>query len=232
MKTVLALSGGLDSTTLLLYLLNMGHEVFPLSFQYGSKHNSYERKAVSKVYRALASNKQVYTPAVLDLFPVFANLPINSTLLLSGEDVPEGHYEEESMRKTVVPGRNLIFASILASYAEAVGADIVSLGVHAGDHHIYPDCRPYFIGSLNQTILASTDRKVYVFAPFLDNTKEMIVKIGLEMGVPFELTRTCYKDQEIACGKCGSCQERLEAFALNNARDPLEYEIRELLPKT
>jgi 7-cyano-7-deazaguanine synthase len=127
----------------------------------------------------------------------------------------------------VVPARNLIFASILAGYAESIDAGIISLGVHGGDHHVYPDCRPAFISSLNSTVMWATDCKVRVDAPFLYNSKAEILRIGLDLKkvtVPYHLTRTCYKDQVMSCGKCGSCVERLEAFAEVGMIDPIKYE--------
>jgi 7-cyano-7-deazaguanine synthase len=150
----------------------------------------------------------------------------NSNLLKSGGDIPEGHYEEESMKLTVVPGRNLIFSAIMAGLAESIGAEDIALGVHSGDHAIYPDCRPDFIISLAETVKASSDGKVKVRTPLLFEDKTSILRIGhsLNPPVPYKLTRTCYKDQELSCGKCGSCQERLEAFGKLGIKDPIDYE--------
>lgn len=225
---LLALSGGLDSCAVLATIARYNGDVQgfvqTVGFEYGSKHGRYERNAACRV---AAHYKLVHY--IIDLSGAF--FIGTSALLLGGMELPEGHYEEESMRKTVVPGRNLIFASILASIAEAQGCDAIYLGVHAGDHHIYPDCRPAFVASLIETVKLSTDGKVAVRAPFLGLTKADIVKHGLEAKAPFHLTRTCYSNDAIACGKCGSCQERLEAFALNGVEDPILYETRELLPK-
>ena len=199
--------------------------VMGVSFQYGSRHNIYEKQAAQKV----ADFYQIHHK-IIDLTSFMCDF--NSALMKSGENLPHGHYEEESMRKTVVPGRNLIFTSILAGIAESVGAKSIALGVHAGDHFIYPDCRPEFIYSAQKTIGLSSDGKVNISAPYLDKTKDEIVAVGLHLGVPFELTRTCYADQIIACGKCGSCQERLTAFKANGMEDPLMYESRELIAPT
>ena len=149
-----------------------------------------------------------------------------SNLLQSGREIPEGNYEHESMSKTVVPGRNLILASIMAGLAESIEADFVALGVHSGDHHIYPDCRPEFIRYLADTVNSSSDNQVQVIAPFLDLDKTKILKLGysFDTQVPYHLTRTCYKDQPHSCGKCGSCTERLEAFATLGRPDPVKYE--------
>lgn len=219
-KVVLALSGGLDSTTLLAHLLHEGAEVHGVGFQYGSKHNEYERQAMVKV---AAWCRVRYT--LIDVTTIFQ--PFKSDLLKSGGPIPEGHYEAENMKQTVVPARNLIFASILAGFAESIKAPLIALGVHAGDHTIYPDCRPKFIYSLRQAVEHATDGHVTVWAPFLYESKTSIVTKGLKLGVRYELTRTCYKDQVVACGRCGSCTERKEAFAQNHTTDPISYEYEE-----
>ena len=228
-KVVLSLSGGMDSTALLGFILGQGkeiglEEVHVCNFQYGSKHNRYEARAflnVVKYYRDFGFH---IVPYEFDLSAVFQ--PFKSNLLLSGGDIPEGHYEAESMKATVVPGRNTIFASIMLGLAESVGAGIITLGVHAGDHHIYPDCRDTYITSLDKTIREASDHKVSVIAPLLKMNKTDILSLGYiqDPPAPFSLTRTCYKDQELSCGKCGSCQERLEAFAEIKITDPIKYE--------
>lgn len=226
MKHVIGLSGGMDSATLLGYLLEQKSEqVHCCSFYYGAKHGQWE----------LAASRNIVQYYKNLLFPVWhhqidisgAFNEFKSNLLLSGEEIPEGHYEHKSMRKTVVPGRNLILASIMAGLAESVKADVIALGVHSGDHHIYPDCRPDFITSLHEVIQSSSDGKVIVQAPFLNLDKTEILKIGfakVSPPVPYHLTRTCYKNQEHSCGKCGSCTERLEAFTNIKMKDPIEYE--------
>lgn len=221
MNVTLALSGGLDSTTLCGYYLDKGFKVIPVLFKYGAKHNKYENQAALSI----AEYFKLDSPKLIDL-NFIGNL-FKSDLLLSGGDIPEGHYTDDSMQATVVPARNLIFASITSGYAESIGADIIALGVHGGDHHIYPDCRPEFISSLNTAVILATDKKVRLEAPFLYFTKSEIIKTGLNLKnveVPYYLTRTCYKDQELACGKCGSCVERLEAFEKLGLKDPIKYD--------
>ncbi|MFX1537627.1 MAG: 7-cyano-7-deazaguanine synthase QueC [Promethearchaeota archaeon] len=224
-KVVLSLSGGMDSATLLGLLLSKGAEVHCVNFQYGSKHNSYESQAYSKIihyYFGLTSN-HIYSYG-FDLRQVFQSF--NSTLLKSGGDIPEGHYEAESMKLTVVPGRNLIFSSIMTGLAQSIGASEIALGVHAGDHHIYPDCRDTFINAMMLAVSYATEGKVGVYTPFLKMNKKDILELGYSLSpeVPYHLTRTCYKDQILACGKCGACQERLEAFKLIGKGDPIQYE--------
>lgn len=221
MKVVLALSGGLDSSTLCGYYLDKGWQAVPVTFNYGAKHNRYENEACSAVARHFGLPE----PILLDL--KFIGELYRSDLLLSGGAVPEGHYTNQNMSATVVPARNLIFASILAGYAESIDADMISLGVHGGDHHIYPDCRPEFIASLYDSVRLATDGNVSVDAPFQYNSKAEILRVGLNLKkviVPYHLTRTCYKDQVLSCGRCGSCVERLEAFAEVGIEDPIQYE--------
>jgi len=226
----ISLSGGLDSAVTLAEARDAGFEMRAVGFEYGSKHNVYENAAAAAI---AAFYKIPFNLIRLDLDGLLnsGGRGKGSALLKSGENIPLGHYAAENMRRTVVPGRNLIFAAYVAALAENEGASAMFLGVHAGDHHIYPDCRPGFIDSLRATIFFGTDSKIELVAPFLGQTKNVVVRRGLELNVPFGLTRTCYTDQPVACGLCGSCQERLEAFAKNYATDPLDYVTRELLPK-
>jgi len=222
-KVVLSLSGGMDSTTLLAYLLDRGYGVHPFTFIYGSKHNPHELTAVGDIL----AHYDIPGPAVIDLQNAFHH--IQSNLMASGGEIPEGHYNDSNMSKTVVPGRNSIFITILAGIAESIGAEAVALAVHGGDHHIYPDCRPLFFTAMDQVVRLSSEDRVHLLTPFMYDNKTKIIATGLPMGVPYGLTRTCYKDQPVACGRCGSCQERLSAFADNGIPDPIEYESRSLI---
>ncbi len=220
MKVVLSLSGGMDSATLLAQAVAQGHEIIPVGFSYGSKHNKYELEAARQLvsYYKLAASHQV-----IDLAHVMS--AFKSDLLLTGGDIPLGHYNDSSMSRTVVPGRNIIFASILSGLAWSLKAQEVWLGVHQGDHAIYEDCRPEFIKAMGWAIHHGTGERVLLRAPFLHTDKTGILKIGLNLRVPYQLTRTCYANQKLSCGKCGSCTERLESFRLNHADDPIEYEV-------
>jgi len=222
----MGLSGGMDSSTLLAYLLDKDYDVTACVFTYGSKHNAYENRAAKSIVEHYRNLGFPVAPIYMDLTEIFK--PFKSDLLLSGGAIPEGHYEAENMKSTVVPGRNLMFISIMAGIAESIDARLVALGVHAGDHAIYPDCREDFIHSANNTVMLSSDGRVAITAPFQSFNKADILHAGyiLENGLfpPYHLTRTCYKDQELACGKCGSCQERLEAFQKIGIVDPIEYE--------
>lgn len=217
MKAIVSLSGGMDSATVLAEALDQGREVQAVSFYYGSKHNPFENAQAERI----AAHYGV--PWRLLDFSTAAQ-GLKSNLMASGGEIPEGHYEDRSMSLTVVPGRNLIFVSFLTGIAWSEEAEEVWLGIHQGDHAIYPDCRPEFFYAMDQAVREGTGQRVRLVAPFLTGNKTSILKRGLELGVPYRLTRTCYKQQELSCGKCGACRERLEAFAANHTIDPIPYE--------
>ena len=221
---LIILSGGLDSTTALAHSISKGHQPAAISFVYPSKHNAYELKAACAVVQHYGIRL-----FATDIGPAFAWS--QSALLLSGGDIPQGHYNDESMKATVVPGRNLIMISVAASLAESQGFRFLVLGIHAGDHAIYPDCRPMFYRHARAAVRHSTDGAVDLYAPFIDQDKAAIVREGLRLKAPYELTRTCYQGQDRACGVCGSCVERREAFAENGTEDPLPYVVDEVFGK-
>ena len=142
-------------------------------------------------------------------------------------DVPDGHYTDESMRSTVVANRNAIFAMVATGVAVAEGAGAVALGIHAGDHPIYPDCRPPFVEAAERLARVANEgflsEHFQLLAPFLTWTKAEIVQRGAELGVPFAETWSCYKGADVHCGTCGTCVERREAFELARVADPTEY---------
>lgn len=218
-KVVMGLSGGMDSATLCSYYLNKGYEVFPVSFNYGSKHNQYERKAVEQF-------ADFYRLKIQKLELPFIGQLFKSNLLKTGGEIPEGYYTDSNMSQTVVPARNIIFISIMTGYAWSIGAEIVAVGVHAGDHAIYEDCRAGFIAAMNAAVIQGSGDRVRLETPFQYYDKTQILKIGfgLKIPTPYQFTRTCYKDQELSCGKCGSCQERLEAFKNIGKEDFIKYE--------
>ena len=218
MKTIILLSGGMDSTVALWHTLAEGHEVVAcLGIDYDSKHNAKELPMAR--WQAEKAGVPFHTA---DL--TFMNDLFQSDLLQSGGDIPEGHYEEENMKSTVVPFRNGILLSVAAGFAESVGAQGLVIAAHSGDHAIYPDCREDFLAPMSQAISAGTYADVTVLRPFVDIRKEDIAQRGTELGVDFTHTWSCYKGGEIHCGKCGTCVERKEAFALANLTDPTQYE--------
>lgn len=137
--------------------------------------------------------------------------------------VPEGHYAEESMKATVVPNRNMILLSIAVGHAIAHKLDAVAYGAHAGDHAIYPDCRPEFASAMQDAVALCDWRPVSLLRPFINMTKADIAKLGAELGVDFRFTWSCYKGGDVHCGKCGTCVERREAFELAQVFDSTTY---------
>lgn len=219
-KAVVILSGGMDSTTLLYDILHKGYEVSALSFDYCQKH-AKELEYAQKTCKKLGVNWQK-----IDLNVLGAIAP--SALTRSGWDVPEGHYENKNMKQTVVPNRNMVMLSLATSFAISIKADFLFYGAHAGDHAIYPDCRSEFILAMRKSIKLCDWHKVQLLAPYKKITKGDIAKIGKKLGVDYSLTWTCYKGKEKACGRCGSCRERVEAFEYANMEDPLDYEWKKI----
>ena len=220
-KSVVLFSGGLDSTTLLYRLLfEYENSVFPLSVNYGQRHEK-ELVSATNIVSRLRVVENLDNLAPLKKYNLPTDLLKGSSLLGDGE-IPEGHYAAESMKSTVVPGRNMILLSLAVGYAQSVGAKSVYYAAHSGDHPIYPDCRPEFVSRMNETTLLGYG--VSIYAPFLLYSKWQIVKEGSGLSVPYELTWSCYKGQDKHCGKCGTCVERKEAFVLAGVKDPTEYE--------
>lgn len=216
MKVLHVYSGGLDSSVLLAHLIANGHEVAAVNFNYGSKHNARERRAAIAVAKHYGINLQL-----VDLD--FNALGFKSSLLTSGEAIPEGHYAEENMKSTVVPFRNGIMLSIAIGLAESQEMQGVSLGAHGGDHTIYPDCRPDFFSAMTLASKYGTWAGIDVLMPFVNLDKTRLVEIGDDLQVPLDLTYSCYNGGENHCGSCGACNERKEAFALNGITDPTIY---------
>lgn len=215
MRAVVILSGGMDSTTLLYDAVNMGYEVYALSFDYGQKHKK-ELECAKKTCEKLGVNHKVVNLDIL-------NQVAPSALTRDDWDVPEGHFEDDNMKQTVVPNRNMVLLSLATSYAISVKAKKLFYGAHSGDHAIYPDCRKEFIDKMTDVIEICDWNKIELEAPYWNYDKGDIAIRGKELDVDYSLTWTCYKGQEKACGKCGSCQERLEAFNKAKMRDVLCY---------
>ncbi len=214
-KAVILLSGGVDSTTL-LYQVRKSWDVYALSFDYGQKHSKELTAATLTCLKLKVPHKIIDLTVLGEIAP--------SALTRDNLNIPEGHYEDENMKMTVVPNRNGVLLNLCASYAIGVGADTIFYGAHGGDHAIYPDCRPEFVESTQKALSLCDWNPIRLEVPFLLANKAQIVNTGLKLGVDYALTWTCYKGKDKACGKCGSCQERLEAFKMNGAVDPIEYE--------
>ncbi len=223
MKTCVLLSGGMDSVAAFYEVLGTHEVVACLSFDYGSKHNEKEIP-----FAKLHADRHGVPHHVIPLD--FMNTLFKSDLLKSGGDIPEGHYAEETMKQTVVPFRNGIMLAIAAGYAESVEADGLVIAAHSGDHAIYPDCREPFMHAMGTAMEEGTYAKIKLLRPFIDTDKTGIAKRGVELGIDFSETWSCYKGGDIHCGVCGTCVERREAFILAGLPDPTIYEQTPELP--
>lgn len=215
-KVVVVVSGGMDSATLLYHILAEGHETRAISVDYGQRHVK-ELDYARQLCEGVKVPHQVADLSAIN--PIFGN---NS---LSGRDmeVPEGHYAEESMKQTVVPNRNMLLLSVAIASAAANKFNAVAYGAHSGDHAIYPDCRPEFAEAMDQAARLCDWNPIELWRPFVHLDKGQIAKRGVDLGVPFEKTWTCYKGLDLHCGKCGACVERKEAFSGNGLLDPTQY---------
>lgn len=226
-KAVVVYSGGVDSLTTLHTVLQSEDfdEVHAISVDYGQRHN-IELQYAKKHAASLEIPHQV-----IDLSKL-KSIMSNSALTDNKREMPHGHYAEDSMKQTVVPNRNAILISAAGAYAINVGASLVYIGAHAGDHYIYPDCRRPFIAAMAQALLEASEGSVNLIAPFLGKTKADIMAIGAGMGLDYTAAWTCYDPKQkgrgkvkriIACGQCGACQERREAAAMSGAVDKMVY---------
>jgi len=212
-KVVVVHSGGLDSTVLLYWLINKGHEVRSVGFDYGQKHQ-----------KELAAAAIVCSALHIPRFLMTIRPPLKGSALTDPDmTVPEGHYESENMRITVVPNRNMIMLALAVGYAISEGFGVVAYAAHRGDHVIYPDCRAEFRTAMQEVFNLCHFTPLKLEAPFVSYTKVEIVKIGADLKVPFSLTWSCYKGGSTHCGKCGTCVERKEAFRLAGVADPTHY---------
>jgi 7-cyano-7-deazaguanine synthase len=222
-KVVVLCSGGMDSVAC-LYETARNHEaVHSLSFHYGSKHNDREIP-----FARLHSEKLGIPHSVVRLD--FIAEQFESALLAKGGEIPKGHYEEQSMKQTVVPFRNGIMLSIAAGFAESKGADALAIAAHSGDHAIYPDCREGFMAAIADAIRLGTYAGIEVLRPFIAMDKSRIAARGAELGVDFSQTWSCYVGGQTHCGECGTCVERREAFLLAGLPDPTRYASAAPLP--
>lgn len=208
-------SGGMDSITMLYDFKDC--IALGISFDYGSNHNGKEIP-FAKMHCDRLGIKHITIP--LD----FMHQYFKSSLLEGGDAIPEGHYEEENMKSTVVPFRNGIMLAIAVGLAESNGLKKIYIANHGGDHTIYPDCRPEFIKSFNGASVAGTYEGLSIEAPYTNITKADIAMRGKELGIDYAETWSCYKGGDIHCGKCGTCVERKEALFLAGIEDKTIYE--------
>ena len=222
-SVVVLLSGGIDSVTLLRSVHRTHAVRMALSFDYGARHNHCELP-----FAAWQAAQIGVTHATVPLQDAFRNM--RSALLSGGDPIPDGHYAEATMQQTVVPFRNGILLSIAAGIAESIGAQALAIAAHAGDHAIYPDCRPPFIEAMRRAIECGTYAGITILCPFQSETKADIIRHGHALGVDFSQTWSCYKGGEHHCGTCGTCVERREAFLLAGVNDPTAYINKPPLP--
>ncbi len=212
---IIVLSGGMDSVTLL-------HEykeriALAVTFDYGSNHNAREIECARRQC-ALLGIRHLVIPLK------FMAEYFRSSLLDGAEAIPEGNYDDDNMKSTVVPFRNGIMLSVACGLAESNDLQYVLIANHGGDHTIYPDCRPGFVDAMGEAMRQGTFNGVQILAPYTLITKGDIARRGVEMGVDYSLTYSCYKGGVRHCGKCGTCMERREAFAAAGIDDPTDYE--------
>jgi 7-cyano-7-deazaguanine synthase len=217
-KAVVVFSGGLDSTTLLYHLRAEGWEAKALSVNYGQRHLRRESASAARICDRLGVERRE-----VDLTAIIGFLGRNS-LSDHSVAVPEGRYEQKSMQVTTVPNRNMVLLSVGIAWAVSLKFDAVGFGAHAGRYIPYPDCQPAFAEAMDRAARLCDWQEVRVLAPFVSWQKGDIVRRGAELGVPFELTWSCYNGGERHCGRCGTCIDRKEAFANCGVPDPTQYE--------
>lgn len=215
-KSLIILSGGMDSVTL---LYDKKDEIaVAVTFDYGSNHNKREEE-FAKYHCEKLGIEHIIIPLT------FIHDYFKSSLLEGASAIPDGHYEDETMKSTVVPFRNGIMLSVACGLAESRELEKVLIANHFGDHAIYPDCRKGFIDAISEAMRNGTYKGITIDAPYTTITKTDIAKIGKSLGIDYSKTYSCYKGGEKHCGKCGTCVERREALRDAGIEDPTEYEV-------
>lgn len=226
-KAVVLFSGGMDSATLMYLMKDQGYDPIGLSVHYGQRHR-VELEYAASLCKALGATHKVVDLGVLKEL-------VGRSSLTSDTPVPEGHYEQATMSQTVVPNRNTILLSIAYGYAVSIGATKVCTAVHAGDHAVYPDCRPEFIKTFELMEKEAITHETYgmscpsLYAPFVMMNKADIAKMGAHLSVPWLYTWSCYNGDEEKgqCGRCSTCVERIGAFHSAGVTDPTTYQDTE-----
>ena len=213
--SVLILSGGMDSVTMLYEFRD--RIALAVSFDYGSNHNARELP-----FAHLHCQRLGIEHLVIPLS--FVGRYFTSSLLQGAEAIPDGHYADENMRSTVVPFRNGIMLSVAVGLAESRGLQHVMMANHGGDHTIYPDCRPEFVEAFSRAAQTGTYPGITLLAPYTSISKADIARHGRQLGIDYTETWSCYKGGEHHCGTCGTCVERREALAEAGIADATHYE--------
>ena len=217
MRALVLFSGGLDSTVLATQMKHEAKETRLLSIDYGQRH-AKELDHSQKVADHLGLAHEILK------LPQLGQILGGSSLTDKSISLPEGHYAEESMKSTVVPNRNMILLALAGGHALSLGFDTIAYAAHAGDHTIYPDCRPEFADAMDKALGLADWKDLNLHRPYVEMTKSDLVSRGDQLGAPLHLTWSCYAGGEIHCGKCGTCVERKEAFELAKIPDPTKYE--------
>ena len=214
-QSLIVYSGGLDSTTL---LWEYADEIaLAVNFHYGSNHNEREAECARRNCAKLGIK-------LIEIDLGFMSRHFKSSLLEGADAIPEGNYDDDNMRSTVVPFRNGIMLAVAAGLAESDNLSTILIANHSGDHAIYPDCRPGFVDAMGKAIAEGTYEGIRLSAPYTSLTKAEIVARGSRLGVDYSNTYSCYRGKERHCGTCGTCRERAEAFALAGVNDPTVYD--------
>lgn len=224
-KAIVVLSGGLDSSTCAYIAKNHGYDIYCISFNYGQRHTKELECAAEIAKRVGAKEHRILT------LPT----PTGTSLVAGAEEIPEERSLEDMSKEipsTYVPARNTVFIALGLQYAEEVGASAIYVGVNAIDYSGYVDCRPEYIEAWQELINRATKRtveggEIKLMTPLLQLYKSEIIEEGMALGVPYELTQSCYKGGGKACGKCDSCKLRLKGFKEAGFTDPVEYEASE-----
>lgn len=216
-KAVVLLSGGLDSTTCMAVAQKEGYELYPISFDYSQRHKIELDRA-----KDIASFFKASEHKIIKMQNVGGSALTDNTI-----DVPE-YFPENSIPVTYVPARNLLFLSYAVGYAEVIGAEAIFIGVSAVDYSGYPDCRPEFISAFQRVVEAGTaaganGRVIEIKAPLISLSKAATIELGSSLGAPYQLTTSCYRGSEKACGVCDSCGLRLKGFKDAGLIDPIRY---------
>ena len=215
---VIIVSGGMDSITLLYE--RKDEIALGISFDYGSNHNAREIPLARMHCERLGIRHLVINLSFIHQY-------FKSSLLSGADKIPEGSYDDDNMKSTVVPFRNGIMLSIAVGIAESEGLKKVFIANHGGDHAIYPDCREEFIEAINAASQAGTYEHVRILAPYTNITKTDIALRGKQLGIDYSETWSCYKGGEVHCGKCGTCVERKQALREAGLEDTTQYESNE-----
>ncbi|MFC2515719.1 MAG: 7-cyano-7-deazaguanine synthase QueC [Prevotella sp.] len=213
--SVIVVSGGMDSVTLLYE--KKDEIALGISFDYGSNHNHNELPLAALHCQRLGIEHVVVPLGFMHQY-------FKSSLLESGDSIPDGSYDEENMKSTVVPFRNGVMLAVAAGIAESNGLTKVLIANHGGDHTIYPDCRPEFIAAMDAAVEAGTFARVRVVAPYTNISKADIARRGRALGIDYAETWSCYKGGHVHCGTCGTCVERKEALREAGIEDNTTYQ--------